>query len=80
MRRTVRTVYDSEAVITAHSSPSRRAPGDTRVGCYRSLASAADALGEALHFLELRGAFYCRSEFMAPFGLELPPLEGYPWV
>ncbi len=41
--------------------------------------SPADALGEALHFLELRGAFYCRSEFTAPFGLELPPLEGYLW-
>ena len=36
-------------------------------------------LGEALHFLELRGAFYCRSEFTAPFGLELPPFEGYLW-
>ncbi|HEV2776944.1 MAG TPA: AraC family transcriptional regulator [Solirubrobacteraceae bacterium] len=42
-------------------------------------ASAADPLGEALHFLELRGAFYCRAEFTAPFGLELPPLEGYLW-
>jgi AraC-like DNA-binding protein len=41
--------------------------------------SAADPLGEALHFLELRGAFYCRSEFTAPFGLELPPFEGYLW-
>jgi hypothetical protein len=41
--------------------------------------SAADPLGEALHFLELRGAFYCRAEFTAPFGLELPPVEGYLW-
>src|ERR687894_1141213 len=41
--------------------------------------SAADPLGEALHFLELRGAFYCRAEFTAPFGLELPPFEGYLW-
>ena len=41
--------------------------------------SAADPLGEALHFLELRGAFYCRSEFTAPFGLELPAFEGYLW-
>ena len=41
--------------------------------------SAADPLGEALHFLALRGAFYCRSEFTAPFGLELPPLDGYLW-
>ena len=41
--------------------------------------SAADPLGEALHFLELRGAFYCRAAFTAPFGLELPPFEGYLW-
>lgn len=41
--------------------------------------TADDPLGEALHWLGLRGAFYCRSEFTAPFGLELPPLEGYLW-
>ena len=41
--------------------------------------SAGDPLGEALHFLELRGAFYCRSELSAPFGLELPALEGHLW-
>jgi AraC-like DNA-binding protein len=41
--------------------------------------SAVDPLGEALHFLELRGAFYCRAEFTASFGLELPPLDGYLW-
>ena len=29
--------------------------------------SAAEPLGEALHFLELRGAFHCRAEFTAPF-------------
>jgi AraC-like DNA-binding protein len=33
-----------------------------------------DPLGEALHFLRMSGVFYCRSEFSAPFGLELPPL------
>jgi len=52
---------------------------DTRSVVTDPWPSAADALGEALHFLELRGAFYCRSEFTAPFGLELPPLEGYLW-
>lgn len=40
---------------------------------------AADPLGEALHSLELRGAFYGRAEFTAPFGLELPPYPGYLW-
>jgi AraC-like DNA-binding protein len=36
--------------------------------------ASVDPLGEALHFLRMSGTFYCRSEFTAPFGLELPPL------
>jgi AraC-like DNA-binding protein len=35
-----------------------------------------DSLGEALHFLQMTGVFYCRSEFTAPWGLTLPPFEG----
>jgi AraC-like DNA-binding protein len=31
-----------------------------------------DPLGEALHLLRMSGVFYCRSEFTAPWGLELP--------
>ena len=38
-------------------------------------AHRVDPVGEALHYLRMSGAFYCRSEFTAPFGLELPPLE-----
>ena len=34
----------------------------------------ADPLGEALHFLRMNGAFYCRSELTAPWGLTLPPM------
>jgi AraC-like DNA-binding protein len=34
-----------------------------------------DPLGEALHLLRMAGVFYCRSEFTAPWGLELPPFE-----
>lgn len=34
-----------------------------------------DPLGEALHFLRMSGVFYCRSEFTAPWGLSLPPLQ-----
>jgi len=34
-----------------------------------------DPLGEALHFLRMSGLFYCRSEFTAPWGLELPPFK-----
>ena len=39
----------------------------------------ADPLGEALHFLRMDGAFYCRSELTAPWGLTLPPMPGYMW-
>ena len=39
----------------------------------------ADPLGEALHFLRMDGAFYCRSELTAPWGLTLPPMPGYLW-
>ena len=35
---------------------------------------AADPLGEALHALRLSGAFFCRSELKAPWGIELPPM------
>jgi AraC-like DNA-binding protein len=40
---------------------------------------AADPLGEALHLLHMDGAFYCRSELRAPWGMTLPPLPGYLW-
>lgn len=33
-----------------------------------------DPLGEALHFLRMVGVVYTRSEFTAPWGLELPPM------
>ncbi len=38
-----------------------------------------DPLGEALHFLRMNGAFYCRSELTAPWGLTLPAMPGYVW-
>jgi AraC-like DNA-binding protein len=41
----------------------------------RTLPSSADPLGEALHFLRMSGTLYCRSEFTAPWGLDLPPLR-----
>jgi AraC-like DNA-binding protein len=31
-----------------------------------------DPLGEALHFLRMSGTMYCRSEFTAPWALEIP--------
>ncbi len=33
-----------------------------------------DPLGEALHALRMSGTFYCRSEFSAPWGLDLPEM------
>ncbi len=38
-----------------------------------------DPLGEALHVLRMSGAYYCRSELTAPWGLDLPPMTGYMW-
>jgi AraC-like DNA-binding protein len=38
-----------------------------------------DPLGEPLHFLRMSGTFYCRSEFTAPWGLTLPPMENCLW-
>ncbi len=38
-----------------------------------------DPLGEALHFLRMSGAFYCRSELTSPWGLTLPPMPDYLW-
>jgi AraC-like DNA-binding protein len=39
----------------------------------------ADPLGESLQFLRMSGAYYCRSELTAPWGLSLPPMPGYLW-
>jgi AraC-like DNA-binding protein len=39
----------------------------------------SDPLGEALHAVRMDGAFYCRSELTAPWGLTLPPMDGYVW-
>jgi AraC-like DNA-binding protein len=39
------------------------------------LPPVTDPLGEALHFLRMTGTFYCRSEFTAPWALELPPMK-----
>lgn len=39
----------------------------------------SDPLGEALHAVRMDGAFYCRSELSAPWGMTLPPMPGYLW-
>lgn len=33
-----------------------------------------DPVGTALHFLRMSGVLYCRSEFTAPWGIDLPPI------
>ena len=38
------------------------------------ILGTVDPLGEALHLLRMSGIFYTRSEFSAPWGLELPAL------
>jgi AraC-like DNA-binding protein len=38
---------------------------------------AGDPLGEALHYVRMSGAFYCRSELTAPWGLALGAMPGY---
>ncbi len=42
-------------------------------------AAATDPLGAALHSLRMSGSFYGRSEFSAPWGVELPPMPGCLW-
>ena len=37
--------------------------------------ASVDPLGEALHFLRMSGAFYCRTEMTAPWGMALPAMK-----
>ncbi len=41
--------------------------------------AAPDALGEALGVLRMSGAFYCRSELTAPWGMTLHPMASHLW-
>jgi AraC-like DNA-binding protein len=52
-------------------------PGDDDAGAVAAAYpwTPSDLLGEALHCVRMRGAFYCRSELSAPWGLEMPPFE-----
>ena len=40
------------------------------------LPPSTDLLGETLHLLRLTGVLYCRAELTAPWGIDLPALEG----
>jgi AraC-like DNA-binding protein len=52
---------------------------DVRYGRGVDPWAPSDPLGEALHLVRMNGAFYCRSELSAPWGLTLPPMPGYIW-
>jgi AraC-like DNA-binding protein len=54
----------------------RASASDTPFMAEPGVWTSVDPLGEALHFLRMSGTFYCRSEFTAPWGLELPPMKG----
>src|SRR3954447_11932937 len=55
-----------------------RRPGrDSEAGPVSSSPwTAADPLGGVLADLRMRGTFYCRTECTAPWGMEMPALEG----
>jgi AraC-like DNA-binding protein len=38
-----------------------------------------DSLGEALYFMRMNGAYYCRSELSAPWGLTIHAMPAYIW-
>ena len=42
-------------------------------------APGDDPLGEALHLLRMHGAYYCRSELTAPWGMTMPQMPDYLW-
>ncbi|MDQ8201740.1 AraC family transcriptional regulator [Pelagicoccus sp. SDUM812003] len=46
----------------------------TEVATSRIPPLAFDPIGEALHALRMSGAFYCRSDLSAPWGVELPAM------
>lgn len=51
-------------------------PPDPTVEAINSPNAPHDPLGEALHFLRMDGIFYSRSEFTAPWGIQLPTFPG----
>jgi AraC-like DNA-binding protein len=57
----------------------RRQGRDTAAMAAFDPFAPSDPLGEALHFLRMNGAFYCRSELSAPWGMTLMPMPGYMW-
>jgi AraC-like DNA-binding protein len=57
----------------------RRASGIVQRVSHPNPWTPVDPLGQALYFLRMSGAFTCRSELTAPWGLLMPPFEDCLW-
>ncbi len=42
----------------------------------RTIPESTDTLGETLYSLRLNGLMYAKSELTAPWGIEMPPMDG----
>jgi AraC-like DNA-binding protein len=91
-----------DLVSIRYGSGSKRIDDSSKLGVFCFMADhltansteeafrSVDPLGEALQALRLSGAFFCRSEVSAPWGIELPPMpdslmfhivtEGSAWI
>ena len=45
-------------------------------GQQRSIPESTDTLGETLYALRLDGLMYAQSDLTAPWGVDMPPMEG----
>lgn len=64
---------DRPISLDAGTDPGHTLPMDRPT----ELPPSNDPLGEALHLLRLTGSVYARSELSAPWGIDLPALEGH---
>ena len=71
----IRTIYDYRSQF--HACSSRLSYARTMRG--QDPWASEDPLGEALHFLRMTGAFYCRSELSEPWGLAMPEMQDCLW-
>lgn len=70
-----RAVYPDHWKINARGDRITRMP-QLRTSPPSGLPPTTDPLGEVLHLLRLTGTLYCRAELTAPWGIDLPALEG----
>jgi hypothetical protein len=50
--------------------------GKTMTVSQRTIPPSSDTLGETLYSLRLNGLMYAQSELTAPWGIDMPPMEG----